>query len=67
MSKRTMSEFVSIIQPIIDEYQNAMIEMTKKLNKDLTEKVPDMNESEALIFYTMITDVQKKLEKIGEE
>lgn len=67
MSKRTMSEFVSIIQPIIDEYQNMMIEVTKKLNKDLIEKVPDMNESEALIFYTMITDVQKKLEKIGEE
>lgn len=67
MAARTMAEFVNIAQPIVEEYRNELIKAFSKLKKDIEEKLSDMNESEASIFYVMLTDVQKEIDKMAEE
>lgn len=37
MPKRTISEFVDIVQPILDEYKKGMTEVIKQFDKSINE------------------------------
>lgn len=67
MSKRTVAEFKDIAQSIIDEYQAAMVEASVKLKKEFEKKLPDMNKNEAVIFFTMFSNVENEIEKVFNE
>lgn len=67
MPKRTVAEFVEIAQPIIEEYKNSVVEATINFQKSTKEQLADMSESEAVVFYAMLTNAQNEIEKIAEE
>lgn len=66
MQERTIAEFISIAEPIIEEYRIGVIEAFNKLKKGIEEDLSDMSESEGTIFYTMLANVQKEIEGLAE-
>lgn len=66
MPERTIAEFVSMAEPVIEEYRNGVIEAFNKLKKSIEDNFSDMSESEARIFYMMLANVQKEIEGLAE-
>lgn len=64
MPERTTVEFVNIAQPIVEEYRSGIMEVLSKFNKSVEEKLSDMTESEAILFYAMMQTVQKEINKM---
>lgn len=61
MEKRTLEDFVSIIQPIFAEYQKHLIKFANKLSQNIKDNIGHMDEYEKAILLSMMDDYNKKI------